>query len=141
MGRPYHATPKHATWKPLPGCHQLHQCPSGTNYWQHTCRCSHGLPYDNRRPTLCGKDSRTPSIFVEHSGWSCPRWSEHIRELHKHSQCGLEPCKQRRRYNELLNLHSSSCFNCLILETTTITGIKAAEAKAITLISPSAKRY
>ena len=67
-----------------------------------------------------------------------PRWSEHIRELHKHHQGELEPSKQRRRYNELLNHHSSSCFNCLILETTNTAGIKAAEAKAITLINPSA---
>lgn len=67
-----------------------------------------------------------------------PRWSEHIRDLHKHHQGELEPSKQRRRYNELLNHHSSSCFNCLILETTNTAGIKAAEAEAITLINPSA---
>ena len=50
---------------------------------------------------------------------------------------GSQTYVARTAGHELLNHHSSSCFNCLILETTTAAGIKAAEAKAITLIDPS----
>ena len=90
-----------------------------------------GKPYVGRTA-----GHRTPSTTTVPG--IAARWSEHIRELYRHGEGTVPQDKQRRRYNELTNRHCVNCFNCLVLEITDTSNIKAAEAKAITLINPGA---
>ena len=90
-----------------------------------------GAPYVGRTNGIRRSATKTiPGILA--------RWSEYVRELHKHAQGNLPASRQRRRYNELLKKHCTNCFNCLILESSHSSRINAIEAKHITMINPGA---